>query len=68
MYSKSADIFALGTLLYEMGTGEDPFNGSGRSAISSYIDSVMNKDVNPLPGKSDQFNQLMLLCLNKNVV
>lgn len=49
-YSKKADVWALGILLYEMMALKRPFVGQGMRAL---MDSVMAGDIPPLP---DKFN------------
>ena len=47
-YSKKADVWALGILLYEMMALKRPFVGQGMRAL---MDSVMAGDIPPLPDK-----------------
>ena len=63
IYSKEADVFALGRLIYELGTGQELFTERHHA---SYIDSVLHEKVFPIEYRDTQFSDLMLGCLNKD--
>jgi NIMA (never in mitosis gene a)-related kinase len=45
-YNSKSDVWAFGCLLFELCTGEKPFQGN---AIGEIIDSIVNSHINELP-------------------
>jgi Tol biopolymer transport system component len=62
-----SDIFALGTVLYEMTTGARAFSGSSRVALTS---AILNEQPGPMssrrPAVSPMFDRLVQVCLAKD--
>ena len=62
-----SDIFAFGTVLYEMTTGKRPFEGRSQLSLAS---SILEKDPDPISSSKLQtppaFEHVMMTCLQKN--
>jgi serine/threonine protein kinase len=62
-----SDIFAFGTVLYEMTTGKRPFEGRSQLSLAS---SILEKDPDPISSAKlkvpPAFEHVMLTCLQKN--
>ena len=62
-----SDIFALGTVLYEMATGKRPFEGKSQISLAS---SILEKDPEPIsvlkPVTPPAFEHVVTTCLQKN--
>ena len=62
-----SDIFAFGTVLYEMTTGKRPFEGRSQLSLAS---SILEKDPDPISSAKLQvppsFEHVMMTCLQKN--
>src|SRR5579864_6025 len=62
-----SDIFALGTVLYEMAAGKRPFEGKSQLSLAS---SILEKDPDSLlvvkPETLPAFDHLVATCLQKN--
>jgi eukaryotic-like serine/threonine-protein kinase len=62
-----SDIFALGTVLYEMVTGKRPFSGKSQISLAS---SILEADPEPVsainPSTSPAFQHVVTTCLQKN--
>jgi eukaryotic-like serine/threonine-protein kinase len=60
------DIFALGTVLYEMLTGQRPFRGETRAKI---LEATLNDDPSPIatitPGAPPVLARIVMRCLEK---
>jgi len=62
-----SDIFAFGTVLYEMVTGKRPFAGKSQISLAS---SILEKDPDPVsatnPATPPAFEHVLTTCLQKN--
>jgi eukaryotic-like serine/threonine-protein kinase len=62
-----SDIFAFGSVLYEMGTGKRPFEGRSQISLAS---SILEKDPEPIrvlkPVTPLAFEHVVTTCLQKN--
>ena len=62
-----SDIFALGTVLYEMASGKRPFEGKSQISLAS---AILEKDPEPVSSVNPQlplaFAQVVTTCLQKN--
>ncbi len=62
-----SDIFAFGTVLYEMVTGRRPFAGKSQISLAS---SILEKDPDPIsathPATPPAFEHVLTTCLQKN--
>jgi serine/threonine protein kinase len=62
-----SDIFAFGTVLYEMATGQRPFEGKSQISLAS---SILEKDPEPIsaikPSTPPAFEHVLTTCLQKN--
>ncbi|HEV3511641.1 MAG TPA: protein kinase [Candidatus Sulfotelmatobacter sp.] len=62
-----SDIFAFGSVLYEMASGKRPFEGKSQLSLAS---SILEKDPEPLgtvkPQTPPAFNHVVQTCLQKN--
>jgi serine/threonine protein kinase/Tol biopolymer transport system component len=62
-----SDIFAFGSVLYEMATGSRPFQGKSQISLAS---SILEKDPAPIsdlkPDTSPAFEHVVSVCLQKN--
>jgi serine/threonine protein kinase/Tol biopolymer transport system component len=62
-----SDIFAFGTVLYEMATGKRPFEGKSQISLAS---SILEKDPEPIsaikPSTPPAFEHVLTTCLQKN--
>ncbi len=62
-----SDIFALGSVLYEMAAGKRPFSGKSQISLAS---AILENDPEPLsslkPTTSAAFERLVTACLQKN--
>ena len=62
-----SDIFALGTVLYEMVTGKRPFSGKSQISLAS---SILESDPQPVsatkPSTPPAFEHLVATCLQKD--
>ena len=62
-----SDIFAFGTVLYEMVTGKRPFVGKSQISLAS---SILEKDPDPIsathPATPPAFEHVLTTCLQKN--
>jgi len=57
-----ADIFAVGTVLYEMLSGGRPF--AGETSVET-MNAILKQDPSPLTGVSPQLEQIVRHCLEK---
>jgi len=62
-----SDIFAFGTVLYEMATGRRPFEGKSQISLAS---SILEKDPEPIsaikPSTPPAFEHVLTTCLRKS--
>lgn len=62
-----SDIFALGTVLYEMSAGRRPFEGKSQISLAS---AILEKDPDPItslnPHAPRSFEYVLTTCLRKN--
>ncbi|MGA8433033.1 MAG: protein kinase [Candidatus Sulfotelmatobacter sp.] len=62
-----SDIFAFGAVLYEMATGNRPFQGKSQISLAS---SILEKDPEPIsdfkPGTPPAFEHVVMICLKKD--
>ncbi len=62
-----SDIFAFGSVLYEMTTGKRPFEGKSQISLAS---SILEKDPEPVsavkPATPPAFQHVLTTCLQKN--
>src|SRR6202035_94159 len=62
-----SDIFAFGTVLYEMATGKRPFEGKSQISLAS---SILEKELEPIsaikPSTPPAFEHVLTTCLQKN--
>ena len=62
-----SDIFAMGTVLYEMAAGKRPFAGKSQISLAS---AILESDPQPIsvskPGVPAGFEKLVTTCLRKN--
>jgi serine/threonine protein kinase len=62
-----SDIFAFGTVLYEMATGKRPFEGKSQILLAS---SILEKEPEPIsaikPSTPPAFEHVLTTCLQKN--
>jgi serine/threonine-protein kinase len=61
-----SDIFSLGTMLYEMATGENPHEAKSLALIMYNVVEVTPEPISALrPGLPKRFEELTLRCLDK---
>jgi serine/threonine protein kinase len=60
-----SDIFAFGSVLYEMAAGHPAFSGTSKLAI---LTSILHETPPPLPGAPPELDRLLQRCLRKDPV
>lgn len=66
-YAKEVDIWAFGAFIHELGCGTTPFPEEQEVSERALFRAIVEKTVPPIEKRCEQFNNLMLSCLEKDV-
>ena len=64
-YSRETDVWSFGCFIYELVKGEPPFE-EFNGYVESTLQAIANREPLQVPGRSEQFNDLLSQCTQKD--